>query len=236
MAGEHRTQRPASPAIGAASPRTCRVAMPRGRAHAVLVGCRARAAAPETGQQVLGCQHAAPSRVDAAPGGFGKSVSAVSADCPHPRRGAAPRAPWGLTGLDGLHCLCPLGTCRRRIRPSVPTLKDSSSLGSPRPSERPSRVRVWKAGQAGAGRRWAAGGPVCLGGVRRPLHPGAISRPCHRPCHWLRAASPLQRPGSGLSPAAPPPEQLGGWCPFQSAVQLTLQSGRLPASRGVGWP
>lgn len=140
--------------------------------------------------------------------GFGKSTSGCVRSgrlCPHPRRGSAPRAPWGWTGLNGLHCLHPDRTCRwsgpecqRPIRPSDPTRKDSSSPGSPHPSERLSRCVLTSRPRLsrGRGRSWVSvgletgSGWRCVGTVllvslcgweasSGPFAPGATSRPCH---------------------------------------------------------
>lgn len=254
MADGHRTPRPASPAVG---PRhRTRVAWPCREVGHTRCRWGAEHGPPprKTGRQVLGCQHAAPSRVDAASAGLGRErVGHVCRLYPHPRRGSAPRAPWGGPAWTAFTASALAGRvggrgpgCRRRIRPSGPTWKDSLLPGShtrvrDRAGARSARlpgssrgrgcslvgVRVWKVGRLAPHCR----GP-CVCGTRpvapppQEPSPGPVTDP-------VTGSGPrplLQGPRSSLSPATPPPEQLRASAPSSLPSSSPSRAGRLPAS------
>lgn len=187
----------------APSPHTCRVAVPRGRAHAVPVGCGARAAAPE--DWPAGSWVSARSTVPCGRGScraWERACRPCLQTLPTSETGLCAQGPLGRTGLDGLHCLRPGRTCRRSgpwvsapYQALWSNLEGFFAPGVPHPSEGPSRCALspppwlvsWarlllgrcpglESGPAGT----APPGSLCVwdasGG---PSTPGAISRPRH---------------------------------------------------------
>lgn len=145
----------------------------------------------------------------------------------------------GGLGLSVSALSDPLIQLGRILRPQGPPtqVRDRAGACSPRGPgclvgvAAPGSVSVWKLGQAGAALALYCWCP-CVDG-RHPAAPSPQEPPLGPVTDPVTGSGPLpslQEPSSSMSPSAPPPEQLGGWFPFQSGCPAH------PPERGVCRP